>query len=85
MMGGGNKLSPSMLEANTFTMSCGNCSNSELIFSSTKLHTPPLQDEEGIVADIAKPEPEPPSVRVYDVVEPSIPSVMLIKFCKKNL
>ena len=81
MMGGGIKLSPNMLEANTFSMSCGNWSNSELIFSNTKLHTTPLQDEEGIVADIAKPEPESPSVKVYDVVEPSIPSVLLIKFC----
>ena len=81
MMGGGIKLSPSMLEANTFSKSCGNWSNSELIFSNMKSHTPPLQDEDGIVADIAKPEPESPSVRVYDVVEPSIPSLMLIKFC----
>ena len=62
-------------------MSCGNESNSELIFSKTKLHTPSLciQNEDGMVAGIAldsKPEPESPSVRVYDVVEPSIPSVM---------
>ena len=46
------KVSPSMFETNAVSMSCESESNSELIFSNMKLHTPPLQDEEGIVADI---------------------------------
>ena len=72
-----------MFEANTVSMSCENESNSELMLSNTKLHAPPLQDEDGMVTDIAlhsNPELESPSVRVYDVVDPSISSVMLIEF-----
>ena len=47
-----DKLSPSMFEANAVSMSCNNESNSELMLSNTKLQTPPIQDEDGRVADI---------------------------------
>ena len=73
-----------MFEANTVSMSCENESNSELIFSNTKLHTPPLQDEDGVIADSlldSKSESACPRVKVYDVVDPSIPSVIVNILC----
>ena len=73
-----------MFEANTVSISCESESNSELIFSNMKLHTPPLQDEEGIVADIvldSKNGPACPRVKLYNVVDPSIPSVMVNELC----
>ena len=76
------KLSPNMFEANTVSMSCGNWSNSELMFSNTKLHTPPLQAEDGTVADIAldsKFDSVCPRVKLkeYDVVDSLISSNVL--------
>ena len=71
-----------MLEANAVSMSCENESNSELIFSNTKLHTPPLQDEDRTAADIAldsKFDSVCPraKLKVYDVVDSLIASNVL--------